>query len=139
MKQSEMESLKYPISTNYGEGTIHRWARRLGLQMPRRSRFTIREKRTVLQEATRNGTGVTCRAYKIVPGALRYWLRLQGFELIPKAITGIRFVDGENNLTGRLTSNLNKDAPFPDTQVLTISRSGFPGTPCFSTGLIKAQ
>ena len=58
-------------------GTIHRWARRLGLEIPWR-RFNIQEKRAILQEAIRNGTGVTCRAYKITPGTLRYWRRKLG-------------------------------------------------------------
>ena len=61
----------------YG-GTIHRWARRLGLEIPGRRRFSNQEKRAILQEAIRNGTGVTCRAYKIVPGTLRYWRRKLG-------------------------------------------------------------
>jgi transposase-like protein len=67
-------SEKYHLSGS----AIHRWARRLGLQIPRRSRFNIREKRAILQEATRNGTGVTCRAYKIDPNTLRYWRRKLG-------------------------------------------------------------
>ena len=32
-------------------GTIHRWARRLGLEIPPRSRFNTKEKRAILQEA----------------------------------------------------------------------------------------
>ena len=47
--------------------TIHRWARRLGLEIPWQ-RFNTQEKRAILQEAIRNGTGMTCRAYKIAPG-----------------------------------------------------------------------
>jgi transposase-like protein len=50
----------------------------LGFAIPWRSRFNTQEKRAILQEAVRNGTGVTCLAYKIAPGTLRYWRRKLG-------------------------------------------------------------
>src|SRR5262249_2964473 len=60
------------------ERAIYRWARRLGLEIPPRSRFNTQEKRAILQEAIRNGIGAICGAYKIVPGTLRYWRRKLG-------------------------------------------------------------
>jgi hypothetical protein len=56
-----MESPKRQRIPIYRAGTIYRRARRLGLEIPWRSRFNIQEKRAILQEATRNGTGVTVR------------------------------------------------------------------------------
>jgi hypothetical protein len=49
------------------------------------------------------GYGVAPRATLVDPGpddqigleAQKHWRRLQGFELIPKVVTGVRFVDGE--------------------------------------------
>jgi hypothetical protein len=34
-------------------------------------------------------------AFKLGMEAQKHWRRLHGFELIPKAVTGVRFVDGE--------------------------------------------
>jgi hypothetical protein len=33
--------------------------------------------------------------FKLGLEAQKHWRRLQGFELIPKIVTGVRFVDGE--------------------------------------------
>jgi putative transposase len=33
--------------------------------------------------------------FKLGLEAQKHWRRLQGFELIPKVVTGVRFVDGE--------------------------------------------
>src|SRR5580692_5126886 len=33
--------------------------------------------------------------FKLALEAQKHWRRLQGFELIPKVVTGVRFVDGE--------------------------------------------
>src|SRR6476660_2310933 len=33
--------------------------------------------------------------FKLGMEAQKHWRRLQGFELIPKVVTGVRFVDGE--------------------------------------------
>jgi hypothetical protein len=66
-------------------------------------------------------TDLFCRL-KLGLEAQKHWRGLQGFELIPKVVTGVRFVDGEEtNPTGRLINDLNKDAPVSDTQHLTIS------------------
>ncbi len=33
--------------------------------------------------------------FKLALEAQKHWRRLEGFELIPKVVTGVRFVDGE--------------------------------------------
>ena len=33
--------------------------------------------------------------FKLAQEAQKHWRRLQGFELIPKVVVGVRFVDGE--------------------------------------------
>ena len=33
--------------------------------------------------------------FKLGLEAQKHWRRLQGFELIPKVVTGVRFLDGE--------------------------------------------
>jgi hypothetical protein len=33
--------------------------------------------------------------FKLGMEAQKHWRRLQGFELIPRVVTGVRFVDGE--------------------------------------------
>jgi hypothetical protein len=33
--------------------------------------------------------------FKLGMGAQKHWRRLHGFELIPKVVIGVRFVDGE--------------------------------------------
>jgi transposase-like protein len=35
------------------------------------------------------------KVFKLGLEAQKHWRRLQGFELIPKVVTGVRFVDGE--------------------------------------------
>jgi hypothetical protein len=47
----------------------------------------------------------------------------RSFELIPKVVTGVRFVDGEEQTQQALINHFNKDAPVSDKQHLRISRS----------------
>jgi hypothetical protein len=54
--------------------------------------------------------------------AQKHWRRLQGFELIPKVVVGVQFVDGEEQTQQAANQSFNRDAPLSDTQHLTISR-----------------
>ena len=68
--------------------------------------------------------------FKLGLEAQKHWRRLQGFELIQKVVTGVRFVDGEEQTQQAASSIiLPKDAPLPDTQLLTISQN-FAGNKC---------
>ena len=60
--------------------------------------------------------------FKLALEAQKHWCRLQGFELIPKVVVGVQFVDGEEQTQqAALTNHLTGDAPLSDTQHLTIS------------------
>jgi putative transposase len=41
------------------------------------------------------GIATLTMVFKLGLEAQKHWRRLQGFELIPKVVTGVRFVDGE--------------------------------------------
>jgi hypothetical protein len=52
--------------------------------------------------------------FKLGLEAQKHWRRPQGFELIPRVVTGVRFVDVEEQPPpGRLIIHFNKDAPLP--------------------------
>jgi hypothetical protein len=62
--------------------------------------------------------------FKLALEAQKHWRRLQGFELISKVVTGVRFVDGEEQTQQAAQSNiLTEDVPISDTQLLTIPPS----------------
>jgi hypothetical protein len=62
--------------------------------------------------------------FKLALEAQKHWRRLQGFELISKVVTGVRFVDGEEQTQQAAQSNiLTEDVPVSDTQLLTIPPS----------------
>ena len=57
--------------------------------------------------------------FKLGLEAQKHWRRLQGFELIPKVVTGVRFVDGEEQTQqAALINHFNKDAPVSEAQFL---------------------
>jgi hypothetical protein len=62
--------------------------------------------------------------FKLALEAQKHWRRLQGFELISKVVTGVRFVAGEEQTQQAAQSNiLTEDVPISDTQLLTIPPS----------------
>jgi hypothetical protein len=56
--------------------------------------------------------------FKLGLEAQKHWRRLQGFELIQKVVTSVRFVDGEEQTQQAAKSIiLPRMHPFPDTQL----------------------
>jgi hypothetical protein len=60
---------------------------RIGFEM--KGRNPARRRKAVDRIAT------LTMVFKLGLEAQKHWRRLQGFELIPKVVTGVRFVDGE--------------------------------------------
>jgi hypothetical protein len=51
--------------------------------------------------------------FKLGLEAQKHWRRLQGFELIPKVVTGVRFVDAKNNPNRPLNQSFQQGCTRP--------------------------
>ena len=61
--------------------------------------------------------------FKLGLEAQKHWRRLQGFELIPKVLIGVRFVDGEEQTQQAAQPViLTMMRPVLDTQLIPVSK-----------------
>jgi putative transposase len=62
---------------------------------PIESTFATVRLRTHRTKGSGSRIATLTMVFKLGLEAQKHWRRLQGFELIPKVVTGVRFVDGE--------------------------------------------
>src|SRR5208337_4779960 len=62
---------------------------------PSNSTFATVRLRTQRTKGCGSRIATLTMVFKLGLEAQKHWRRLQGFELIPKVVTGVRFVDGE--------------------------------------------
>jgi putative transposase len=80
--------------TNLPEKEFVRWPH-LRTTNPIESTFATVRLRTHRTKGCGSRIATLTMVFKLGMEAQKHWRRLHGFELIPKVVTGVRFVDGE--------------------------------------------